>query len=335
MQSLGPYMGRLSDEVFNLIFSKLPLKNSFAVPFISRYFSQMDRGEEVRLRCENLSVADYTFLKRWRYAAPPFFSPLILKVHWTTNPILWQTPSSHLDPIDLIKEFKDFISAYNHLNRNLRGEPRLIAEAHEKAMAWQARLKLSNNLWIYRGIIDLLEGRGSAGIQQLQALATECPLAQYVLGVAYAQGWGVEKNEEKAVEWLKLASDNNVSHAQFLLGVRYVEKNPLQAAILFLCAALQNHREAKTQLASMYKKGLGVDADKRIAAHLYRSASNQNDKFAQYHLGKFYLKGEGVEKDYSQALHLFWLSAQQGFAPAQEKLAYMYANGLGTQSCAS
>jgi len=371
MQSLGPYFGRVPREVINIIVSKLSLKDSFAIRFISRYFRDMDRSLEVRLRCENLSVADYTFLReKWasklssslmERAHSPFF-PLILKVYCTSNLVLWQTPNSRrLNATGLITDFKSFISSYTNLTANhIRGVSPLISEAQEIAKAWQARLKLPNDEWIYAptccgeifrrawietrnplhctylGITELLEGQQPAGIEKLQENASRCTIAQYVLGTAYKVGCGVEKDEKQAVEWLKLAAEKNDPHAQLLLGEMYengqgVEKNPLKAALIYLCMALENNREAKSHLGTAYDNGVGVDKDKKLAAHLYRLAANQNEMYAQYNLGCLYLNGEGVEKNHWEALQLFWFSAVQGLSLSQTHLGYMYEKGLGTE----
>ncbi len=42
--------------------------------------------------------------------------------------------------------------------------------------------------------------------------------AQYNLGIAYLKGYGVEKDQKKAVELLTLASMQNHAVAQYILG---------------------------------------------------------------------------------------------------------------------
>ena len=45
--------------------------------------------------------------------------------------------------------------------------------------------------------------------------------AQYNLGVMYATGNGVPKDDAEAVKWFRKAADQGHAHAQFNLGVRY------------------------------------------------------------------------------------------------------------------
>ena len=46
-------------------------------------------------------------------------------------------------------------------------------------------------------------------------------LAQYNLGVMYANGWGVLENDAEAVRWYRLAADQGNAKAQFNLGGMY------------------------------------------------------------------------------------------------------------------
>ncbi len=98
--------------------------------------------------------------------------------------------------------------------------------------------------------------------------------AQFNLGVMYAGGEGVTKNETEAVAWIRKAADQGLPSAQKGIGD--------------LCYF-----------------GLGVNKDQAQAAAWYRKASEQGDAEAQYKLGLLYASGEGVEK--SSALATEWM----------------------------
>ena len=98
--------------------------------------------------------------------------------------------------------------------------------------------------------------------------------AQYNLGVMYAKGRGVERNEAKAVELLTLAADKGDANAQLNLGI-------------------------------MYAKGRGVDKDETKAFQLCEKAAEQGHASAQYNLGAMYATGRGVKKDLERAVHLY------------------------------
>src|SRR5437660_956777 len=75
--------------------------------------------------------------------------------------------------------------------------------------------------------------------------------AQYNLGWCYDNGTGVEKDEQKAVEWYQKAAEQGYANAQYNLGVHYAN-------------------------------GTGVEKDKPKAVEWYQKAAEQGDAYAQY-----------------------------------------------------
>ena len=87
--------------------------------------------------------------------------------------------------------------------------------------------------------------------------------AQYNAGVCYANGYGVEPDVPKAVEWYKKAADQGYVYAQFNLGACYfsgsgVEQNYEKAFEMMKKAAEQGLANAQIVLAQCYLKGYGV-----------------------------------------------------------------------------
>jgi len=113
--------------------------------------------------------------------------------------------------------------------------------------------------------------------------------AQNILGMRYADGRGVVKNEREAVKWFQKAADQGHAHAQANLGV-------------------------------MHTHGRGVTKDDRKAAEWYRKAANQGHVSAQYNLGWSYAGGHGVIKNEREAVKWFQKAANQGHAHAQTGL---------------
>ena len=102
--------------------------------------------------------------------------------------------------------------------------------------------------------------------------------AQTTLGVMYALGQGVPKDDAQAAKWYRLAAD-------------------------------QGHAWAQTHLGSMYQHGRG-GAQNYVEAHKwYRLAADQANAWAQTHLGIMYQAGNGVPQDYVEAHKWFNLSA--------------------------
>jgi TPR repeat protein len=99
--------------------------------------------------------------------------------------------------------------------------------------------------------------------------------AQYNLGVAYANGYGVSEDKSEAMRWWRKAADQGYIKAEFRLGVAY-------------------------------DLGDGVPRDEAESVRWYRKAADKGDAEAQFNLGAAYRDGAGVPKDNAEAY--FWLS---------------------------
>jgi TPR repeat protein len=90
--------------------------------------------------------------------------------------------------------------------------------------------------------------------------------------------------------------------AQFELGVCYangdgVKVDKTEGAQLYGQATEQGHGQAQYNLASCYANGQGVKLDKAKAAQLWGQAAEQGHAGAQYTLCTWYANGEGVKLD--------------------------------------
>lgn len=66
--------------------------------------------------------------------------------------------------------------------------------------------------------------------------------AQVLVGLAYANGWGVAKNMQSAEMWYHIAAENNNPTGQFLLALYYIATKPelLDAGIMWLKRSAEN-----------------------------------------------------------------------------------------------
>ena len=74
-------------------------------------------------------------------------------------------------------------------------------------------------------------------------------VAQYVLGVRYAEGRGVEQNDAEAVKWYRKAAEQGYPVAQGSLGIMYangegVPQNDVEAYAWFSIVAAQGDTSA-------------------------------------------------------------------------------------------
>lgn len=114
--------------------------------------------------------------------------------------------------------------------------------------------------------------------------------AQFELGMRFAKGDGVAKDEPKAVMWLLKSAQQGYSNAEFILGV-------------------------------MYANGEGVKKSNAEAARWFRKVAEKGDEYGQLNLGTMYAEGIGMPVNNKEAYKWFSLSAAQGNKAAQEEKA--------------
>lgn len=134
--------------------------------------------------------------------------------------------------------------------------------------------------------------------------------AMFYLGKCYMYGYGVKKNEEKAVEYYTLAAEKGNAEAQRNLGICYisgdgVEKDKKEALKWLIEAANQDDSFAQTVLGDCFSGGDGFDKDDEKAVFYYRKAAEQGESTAYYSLGWHYAYGVGVDRNDDEAF--YWL----------------------------
>lgn len=151
--------------------------------------------------------------------------------------------------------------------------------------------------------------------------------AQYEVGIMYLKGQGVDQDRDKAMYWLKAAADSGYQLASSKLG--RIEEQEAKFRELQESASA-GKVDAQYELAMMYLKGRGVEADGAKARDWLQKAADSNDSKAITRLGIVNYKGEGGKVDYKRALTLFNRVADKSVL-AQYYLGEMYAGGAGTK----
>lgn len=158
--------------------------------------------------------------------------------------------------------------------------------------------------------------------------------AQHHLGLRYAKGAGVPKDEKEAARWFRLAADSGHAEAQRNLAFahlhgRGIPKNEVEGIRRLRIAAEWGDTPARRQLGYHYATGSGVPKDEQEAVHWFRLAADQGDYFAQYNLAFAYANGLGVTTNQLEAVRWYQLAADQGMPQAQCELGLIYERGLG------
>ena len=143
--------------------------------------------------------------------------------------------------------------------------------------------------------------------------------AQYILGLNYANGFGVLRDFKRAIQYFDLASQQNVAAALYKLCMFYetglgVDRNPLQAARYFQLLSDFLHgkeNECFYFLGLCFLKGMGVKKDLCNAAANFLIADKlKKDRNAQFFLG-YCFENMG---DLKRAAHFYKLAANQGLS---------------------
>lgn len=110
--------------------------------------------------------------------------------------------------------------------------------------------------------------------------------AMFCVGRMYANGFGVDLDDAKALHWLGLAAGNGHAEAQYTLGVMHangwgVAMNEVPAAGFYRLAAENGHLKAQAALGFSYKHGAGVERDLQAAYMWFDVAAQRGDMIAE------------------------------------------------------
>ena len=123
-----------------------------------------------------------------------------------------------------------------------------------------------------------------------------------------------------ALHELRPLAEQGLAAAQFKLGLLYangqgVPKDDVQARQWYEKAAAQGHADAQVNLGILFVYGRGVPQDYKMAVYWLRLSANQGNDLAQRKLGLMYERGDGVPQDYVRAYMWYILGAANGAKP--------------------
>lgn len=159
-----------------------------------------------------------------------------------------------------------------------------------------------------------------------------------IRGLHYEDGFGVEQDDAKAVEYLEraLQAYSGLGHqVKYTLAMHYffgtgTTENKEKATQLFEEAANQGSSSAMSFLGMCYSAGEGVVQDQRKAVYWLQKAVDTGESVApaaKRVLGLAYLNGEGTVKNISKAEALLTEAADAGDFDALKNCALNYRNG--------
>lgn len=203
-----------------------------------------------------------------------------------------------------------------------------------ECMFWLADICLNKNpeteAWfnVARGV-ELLEKAGRLGHKNAYAW----------LGSYYLEGYILEKNDEKAYEYLLKSEAQNSSLGTNDLGAMYFdgigcEKDVKKAIALWQKAAKLGSGRACNNLYQYYYKveyGDPHKTDYDSAKYYLQRAADLGDVYGIRNLGFHYYNGSVLfQKDLFQSFRYLKKAADMGDIDAAGRVANMYAKGIGT-----
>jgi uncharacterized protein len=201
----------------------------------------------------------------------------------------------------------------------------------------------------------------------LRAAQQGVPEAQYVVGLCYENGLGVEMDKSAAEKWFLKSAQEGFAAAQYELSLLLQEKNedelaeainwlrksalqgfllaqdlyslycdggiggmapdPAEAFHFCLLAAKGGYYPAARRVASMLEEGNGVAINLEQAFHWYHRAAELGDVDSAASVGRMYATGTGVEKNDAKALEWFQEGQKRGSPWALYWLSSVYRFG--------
>jgi TPR repeat protein len=141
--------------------------------------------------------------------------------------------------------------------------------------------------------------------------------------------------EAKDAEYYQEAAVRGNLTAQLSLGDMYryginVAKDDKLALKWYLESALGGNASAQIALGYCYRNAsIGLARNNEEAVKWYTKAADQGTSEGQNNLGFMYDNGWGVDRNYKKAVELYQKAADAGSSSAQNNLGTMYSQGLG------
>ena len=187
---------------------------------------------------------------------------------------------------------KNTPSAYGHL-----GSLYLYDQSDIKERTPQTKLKLANKENIKKALGYFYEGE-----------KYNDPLSLIYLANMYNEGFGVEKNLYKSLEYRNKLADLGDPNALEFIGLYWTGNwmemfglvqtpNKKLARDYLEKASVKNKYTAMAVLGRMYLYGDGIEKDKNKGLAFIENAASNKDGLANYYLSYAYFRGEVVPKD--------------------------------------
>lgn len=202
----------------------------------------------------------------------------------------------------------------------------LAALAHLVPAAYATTLADAHRAWEARSYAEAFQAASFVADEDKTGEAL------YIISRIHDGGYGVvPRNEEYALELLRQAVDRGYPIALSVLGMAYfdgdgVERNVETAKQWWLKAAAKGENGAFYNLAVVYN---GIDRNYPEGVKWLRRAVDAGNVDAMNELARLYMQGQGVPKDIKESVALTRRAAIAGNQGARQSMVEYYVNGTG------
>ncbi|KAI8070460.1 hypothetical protein BC940DRAFT_296148 [Gongronella butleri] len=133
-----------------------------------------------------------------------------------------------------------------------------------------------------------------------QAAQLHSPMAMFFYGVSLRHGWGCQRNEQVAFQYIQRAAEHAVEDLSNL------------STTVNMSAAKGELIMAIYEMGVSFRHGWGCRKNKETAVYFFRIAADLGDPDAQNDLGHCYYHGHGVKKDMYMAAKYYRKADKQG-----------------------
>lgn len=214
-----------------------------------------------------------------------------------------------------------------------------VAPSDELAAIWYRRAADAGEP---RGLADL--GRimrrrpGQAAVAEahdlfVRAAAAGDAVGQHQLGLLYADGVGVGRDDALAYAWFLRAAEQGYLPAEVAAGICLVrgsgvEADPATGRRWLSRPAAHGDPVANFHLAGLLSAGVGGPGDRRAAFAAYRVAARAGHRAAQVALARA-LEAEADAESWREAADWYRLAADAGSRTAMNRLGELHSSGRG------
>ena len=157
---------------------------------------------------------------------------------------------------------------------------------------------------------------------------------QGLIGRAYRDGRGVEKDLMKAIEWMKKAADQNLAWAKWeYYNILWIINTPDSLKIMIEYGKAESEKgnmELRARLARAYRDGRGVEKDLMKAANLLKSVLPGNPIWARWEYLDILWNINTPETD-KEAFEYCDKMLKTGGKEIEARMARMYRDGRGVK----